>query len=74
MLLSFTSLITLSTGGHAYLDPGTGSYLLQIVLAAIMSGLFLFSVFRKRLTAFFRRLFGRAPADPAQDNAQRDDD
>jgi hypothetical protein len=74
MLFSFASLTSLAIGGHAYLDPGTGSYLLQIILAAGMSGLFLVGVFRKKLAAFFRRLFRREADSPAQDGGQRDDD
>jgi len=41
---------------HAYLDPGSGSYFLQLLIASLMGGLFALGVFRKKVIAFFRRL------------------
>jgi len=38
---------------HAYLDPGTGSYIFQIILAALLGGLFALKVFWARITGFF---------------------
>jgi hypothetical protein len=60
--------------GLLYLDPGTGSFLLQIIIAAGMSVVFVFGVFRKKISAFFGRLFGRKPADPSQEAGASDDD
>ncbi len=60
--------------GLLYLDPGTGSFLLQIIIAAGMSVVFVFGVFRKKITAFFGRLFGRKSADPSQEGGASDDD
>jgi hypothetical protein len=62
------------SGGLLYLDPGTGSILLQILIAAGMSIVFVIGVFRKKLAAFFGRLFGRKSADPSQANNASDDD
>jgi hypothetical protein len=61
-------------GALLYLDPGTGSFLLQIVIAAGMSVAFVIGVFRKKIAAFFGRLFGRQPADPLQDSDSSDDE
>jgi len=36
-----------------YVDPGTGSVLLQIILGAILSGGVLIKVFWKRIAALF---------------------
>jgi len=44
---------------HAYLDPGTGSYILQIILAAILGGLFALKLFWHRIKLFLQRLFSR---------------
>jgi hypothetical protein len=38
----------------AYLDPGSGSYLWQLILAAILSSLFLVKVYWKKITRFFK--------------------
>jgi hypothetical protein len=61
-------------GGLLYLDPGTGSFLLQILIAAGMSVVFVIGMFRKKIIAFFGRLFGKKTADPAQDGGAADDD
>ncbi len=57
-----------------YLDPGTGSFLLQILIAAGMSVVFVIGVFRKKIAGFFGRLFGKKTADPSQDGGASDDD
>ncbi len=44
---------------HAYLDPGTGSYLLQIMTAALFGGVFLVTTWWKQIKHFFLRLFHR---------------
>jgi hypothetical protein len=59
--------------GLMYLDPGTGSYLLQILIAAGMSVLFVVGMFRKRIADFFGRLFCRKPADPSAGDSSDDD-
>lgn len=39
----------------AYLDPGTGSYFLQILIAGLMAGLFTLKIYWKKVKSFFRR-------------------
>jgi hypothetical protein len=41
----------------AYLDPGSGSYLLQLLIAAVLGGLLLLRVYWSKVKAFVRRLF-----------------
>jgi hypothetical protein len=40
----------------AYLDPGSSSYFIQLLLASLMGGLFALGVFRKKVIAFFRKI------------------
>jgi hypothetical protein len=42
----------------AYLDPGTGSYILQMAVAAVLGSLFAIKMFWKRIIAFIKGLFG----------------
>lgn len=44
---------------HAYLDPGTGTYLLQLAAAALFAGLFTLKAFWARITGR-----GKASAEP----------
>lgn len=47
------------TPAHAYLDPGTGSILLQGLLAAIASVTVIVGVYWTRVRIFFSTLFGK---------------
>jgi hypothetical protein len=43
------------TAPPAYLDPGSGSFLLQILLAAILGGGVLIKIYWRKLKALFSR-------------------
>jgi hypothetical protein len=42
-------------GTHPYLDPGSGSFILQILIAALVGSLFLIKVYWNKLKAFFKK-------------------
>ena len=44
---------------NAYIDPGTGSMLIQGLLAAVAAGAVAIGIFWRRLKGFWGRLFGR---------------
>lgn len=44
---------------YAYLDPGTGSYIIQILLASFLGMLFSVKIFWVRIKEFFQKTFGR---------------
>lgn len=44
---------------HAYLDPGTGSYILQIVAAVLFASLFLIKTWWVHIKHFFNKLSGK---------------
>ncbi len=50
----------------AYLDPGTGSYMLQMLIALLVGGAFAVKVFWRRIIAFIKRQPPPAP-DPQQE-------
>jgi len=52
-----TLMLVCSGDAYAYLDPGTGSYVLQIVIAGIVSALFTIKIFWRRVVDFFSNLF-----------------
>ncbi|MBI2855098.1 MAG: hypothetical protein HYX87_09310 [Chloroflexi bacterium] len=45
----------LSSTTQAYLDPGTGSLAVQMVIGAAVGALFTARVFWRRVTSFFKR-------------------
>jgi len=40
---------------YAYIDPGTGSMLLQVLIAGIMGGLFFIKKKWKKIRSFFKK-------------------
>ncbi len=43
----------------AYLDPGTGSIIIQVVIGVAVGGLFTIKIFWTRIKTFFKNLFSR---------------
>lgn len=48
---------------HAYLDPGTGSYVLQIVAALFLAGTVAIKGFGKQIKDLFQNIFSRKGKD-----------
>ena len=42
---------------YAYIDPGTGSYVIQILIASVLGGLFMLKGFYRKIIDFFKMLF-----------------
>ncbi len=52
-LLLATGFLLLTTGrARAYIDPGTGSYILQLILAGMVGAAFTLKLFWKRIKLF----------------------
>ncbi len=58
-----TVLLGLATplDAHAYIDPGTGSIILQAFVAGIVGALFTIKMYWRRITAFVSGFFRRTP-------------
>ena len=61
---------TLPHTSNAYLDPGTGSIILQAVIGVAVGGLFAVGLFWSRVKSFFKNLFSRG----AKEEDERDQD
>jgi len=53
-LLLGAGLLLISQNAHAYIDAGTGSYVIQIILAAAVGGIYTIKIYWKKLIGFFR--------------------
>jgi hypothetical protein len=49
----FILLVGIPQNASAYIDLGTGSYLLQVLAGVFLGGLYILKVYWKRLTLFF---------------------
>jgi hypothetical protein len=44
---------------YSYIDPGTGSYIFQIVIAAFVAAIFMVKVYWLKIKGFIGRLFSK---------------
>lgn len=63
-LISFFTFVVLlllvwPSNGYAYLDPGAGSYVFQVIMATIIGGVFAIKLYWVKLKKLFRNLFKR---------------
>ncbi len=58
-LHSLDTLLSALWAPELYLDPGSGSYLLQLLIAGVMGALLMLRVYWSRVKGFVMRLFGR---------------
>jgi hypothetical protein len=58
-LLVFLCLLLYPQEAYAYIDPATGSYITQIIIAALIGGLFVIKQYFARIREFIRSLASR---------------
>ena len=67
VLLQFAWMTMLAVGvvvcwhdvAYAYIDPSSGSYFLQLLLASLLGAAFAVKIYWRRVKAFIGRLFGK---------------
>jgi hypothetical protein len=69
-LISALACFCISPPVHAYLDPGTGSYVFQLLLASIVGLAFIVRVFWSRIKASVSRLFSRSKGETGEENGE----
>jgi len=60
------AVASLSTAmpAHAYIDPGTGSLIVQSIIGGAAAAMTIGSMYITRVRCFFSRLLGRGETDP----------
>ncbi|MDX2199517.1 MAG: hypothetical protein SF069_11175 [Phycisphaerae bacterium] len=67
LLLASAMLFLLAEPSHAYLDPGTGSLILQMIVAGALTAWASIRMFWSRIKEFFQRLSGaKSPSNDGQ--------
>ena len=57
ILFAFMFVFFLETPVYAYLDPGTGSYIIQLLIAGVAAVLFSIKIFWFKIKYFFGKIF-----------------
>jgi len=58
-ILIIALLILCPADSFAYIDPGAGSYIIQVIIAGIVAGSFAIKIFWRELKAFLQSLFSK---------------
>ena len=53
---------------YAYLDPGTGSYILQLIIAGLFGVAFAVKIYWRNVKAFFSNLFSKGQKGREEDD------
>ncbi|MHC4714975.1 MAG: hypothetical protein ACYTAN_17170 [Planctomycetota bacterium] len=53
VILAAILALSLQASAHAYLDPGTGSYILMMLISGVVGGAYAVKLYWKRISAFF---------------------
>jgi len=53
---------------YAYLDPGTGSYILQLIIATALGAAFAIKVYWKKIKTFFANRSSKRPREGEDDD------
>ncbi len=61
--MTATIVLLFPKPAHAYLDPGTGSYLLQLLIAGVLASLFAVKLFWKQVKTFLKKCIGKKTND-----------
>ena len=59
LFLIVTMQFAFSQNAFAYLDPGTGSYIFQVLVATFIGALFTIKMYWQKIKIFFSNLFSK---------------
>ena len=62
-----SALLALPAWAWAYIDPGTGSMVLQLVIAGILGALYTIKLYWRRISAVLAKLLGRKSSEQDKD-------
>ncbi len=69
-VLLFLSAVGIDSPAYAYLDPGTGSMMIQLILGGVAGALVVGNLYWQRIKAFFR---GKSIDDQSKEPASHGD-
>jgi hypothetical protein len=58
-VIIFLNFQIIANTAYGYLDPGSGSYVLQVLIAGLLSSLYFIKTFWGKIKAFFQNLFNK---------------
>ncbi|MFH1235919.1 MAG: hypothetical protein V1685_03195 [Parcubacteria group bacterium] len=65
IIIAVTLGLSFPMPAHAYIDAGTGSYIIQVIIATVLGGLFAIKIFWKKIILFAKKLFSKGDKNNA---------
>lgn len=62
-ILSILYILLLPKNVYAYIDPGSGSYIFQLIIATLLGMGFAIKIYWRKIFAFFARFFAQKKQD-----------
>ncbi len=59
-------LLSLPVNAYAYLDPGTGSYIIQMLIAVFLGGLYAVKIYWQKIKLYFSKFFSKGSEENKQ--------
>ena len=63
-LFGLVWLLAMAGPAYGYIDPGTGSFVIQVLIGSALGSLLALKIFWRKIIGFVGRLFGRKPDRP----------
>jgi len=63
VVLAGLLLLIFTHNAHAYLDPGTGSYILQLIIAGLLGASLAVKIYWGNIKTFFSNLFSKGQSE-----------
>ena len=70
VIFLFILYVITAKKAYAYLDPGSGSFMFQLLMGAILGGLFTIKIYFKKIKSFFIKLFNKQKKDKNGQNSK----
>ena len=74
LVLIGTMLFVESRQAYAYLDPGTGSLLIQMLIGGVIAGMYTIKLYWYQLKSFIRRKLGKEDIEANTESSSNEDD
>ncbi len=68
VILTVILILCSVSKAHAYIDPGTGSYITQVMIGGLLGAAFALKVYWKKVRAYFSKLFSKRTKSDKYEN------
>lgn len=72
LYLTVLSFFLFARPAQAYLDPGTGSYITQVIVGLLAGGAYAVKVYWRQIIAFFKKLTKQPKARPKDEKDENE--